>query len=341
MQVGGVARELATATSNEEVVEAVRAIDARDEALLVLAGGSNVVVSDDGFDGTVVHVASHGLDIVDDPSCGGVSVTVQAGQPWDAVVEHAVQEGWVGLEALSGIPGSAGATPIQNVGAYGQEVAQTIARVRTFDRDEQAIRSFAAGDCDFGYRTSRFRRNPRFVVLDVMFQFTIGSLSAPIGYAELARTLGVDVGARAPLADVRAAVLTLRAGKGMVLDAADADTRSAGSFFTNPVLTAQDAAAMPDEAPRWRQPDGRIKTSAAWLIEQAGFPRGYGNERASLSAKHTLAITNRGAATAHDVIALADEIRQGVWARFAVALDPEPVLVGIEWPGALHPKGMA
>jgi UDP-N-acetylmuramate dehydrogenase len=233
----------------------------------------------------------------------------------------------VGVEALSGIPGSVGATPIQNVGAYGQEVSQTLASVRVWDRKLRGVRTFAAADCGFGYRTSRFKTDPgRHVVLAVTFQFRQGSLGAPVEYAELARSLGVEPGARAPMADVRRAVLELRARKGMVLDPADHDTWSAGSFFTNPVVAPAD---VPDAAPAWPQPDGRVKTSAAWLIEQAGFGKGYGAGAARLSTKHTLALTNRGGATTAELLTLAREIRDGVEARFGIRLVNEPVLVGI------------
>ncbi len=236
--------------------------------------------------------------------------------------------GWVGLEALSGIPGSTGATPIQNVGAYGQEVAQTIARVRVWDRLDGAVRTIAAADCGFGYRHSRFKADPgRFVVLQVTFQLRQGTLSAPVTYAELARTLGVEVGRRAPLAEVRDAVLGLRAGKGMVLDDADHDTWSAGSFFTNPIVPAGD---VPDGAPAWPAADGLVKTSAAWLIEHAGFAKGHGDGRAQVSTKHTLALTNRGDATTDDLLRLAREVRDGVEAAYGIRLVNEPVLVGCE-----------
>jgi UDP-N-acetylmuramate dehydrogenase len=255
-------------------------------------------------------------------------VTVAAGEGWDDLVARAVASGWVGVEALSGIPGSVGATPIQNVGAYGQEVAQTVASVRVWDRKLRGIRTFANADCGFGYRHSRFKADPaRHVVLSVTFQFRQGSLGAPVEYAELARTLGVSPGQRAPLEEVRSAVLGLRAGKGMVLDEADHDTWSAGSFFTNPVVSAD---AVPDGAPAWPQGNGSVKSSAAWLIEHAGFAKGYGNGLVSLSTKHTLALTNRGDARTTDLLALAREVRDGVERRFGIRLVNEPVLVGCE-----------
>lgn len=338
LRVGGAARRLVTADSVDDVVTAVRAADSRGDEVLVISGGSNLVIADDGFDGTVIHIASRGITVVDDASCGGVMVTVEAGEPWDGVVARAAAEGWVGIETLSGIPGNTGATPIQNVGAYGQEVAQTIAQVRTYDRHEDTVKTFAAGDCAFGYRTSLFRHNSRYVVLSVTFQFVVGTMGAPVAYAELADALGIEVGERTELTKVREAVLALRARKGMVLDPDDADTCSAGSFFTNPILSAAEAHELPSDAPRWPQRDGTVKTSAAWLIERSGFAKGYGDDRAALSSKHTLAITNRGAATARDIVALASEIRRGVNARFGITLEPEPVFVGIEWPPAQGPR---
>lgn len=260
-------------------------------------------------------------------------VTVAAGESWDDLVALAVEREWSGIEALSGIPGSVGASPIQNIGAYGQEVSQTIARVRVWDRALRGVRTFASADCRFGYRTSRFKADRfdpwggRHVVLSVTVQLGFGAVSGPIAYAELARALGVDVGERAPSADVRRAVLELRRGKGMVLDATDHDTWSAGSFFTNPVVPA---AAVPDGAPAWPQADGQVKTSAAWLIEQAGFDKGYGAGPATLSGKHTLALTNRGGARTADLLRLAREVRDGVETRFGIRLVNEPVLVGCE-----------
>lgn len=332
LRLGGPARELVRATTERTLLDAVRRADRAGTPLLVMAGGSNLVVADAGFAGTVVRVETTGVR-ADTDSCGGAMVTVAAGEPWDPFVERAVTRGWVGLEALSGIPGSVGATPVQNVGAYGQEVADTIASVRCWDRADDVQRTFAAGDCGFGYRTSRFKQVPqRFVVLTVTFQLRLGDLSAPVRYPELARTLGVDVGARAPMSEVRSAVLGLRTRKGMVLDAADPDTWSAGSFFTNPVLDAAAALRLPADAPRWEQPDGTVKTSAAWLIEHAGFTKGYGNDRAALSTKHPLALTNRGTARTEDLLDLAAEVQRGVHAAHGLWLVNEPVLVGCELP---------
>lgn len=338
LRLGGPAQEWVSARTEDELVAAVR--EAPGD-VLVLGGGSNLVVADDGVPGRVVHVATRGVhaDTDDaagepgDPTCGGAVVRVAAGESWDDLVATAVERGWVGIEALSGIPGLVGATPIQNVGAYGQEVAQTIAAVRTWDRREDRQRTFAAADCGFGYRHSRFKAEPgRFVVLEVTFQLRQGTLGAPIAYAELARTLGVEVGERAPLAQVREAVLRLRRAKGMVLDDADHDTWSAGSFFTNPVVPL---GQVPDGAPSWPAGEGPAgeqlaKTSAAWLIEHAGFAKGHGDDAVALSTKHTLALTHRGGATTAQLLALAREVRDGVEARFGIRLVNEPVLVGCE-----------
>jgi UDP-N-acetylmuramate dehydrogenase len=338
LRLGGPARDWVRATTEDELVAAVTEADAAGEPVLVLGGGSNLVVADEGFSGTVVEVATRGVSAdvgeSDDPTCGGALLTVAAGEAWDDLVALAVERGWVGVEALSGIPGSVGATPIQNVGAYGQEVAQTIASVRVWDRKLRGIRTFAAADCGFGYRTSRFKIDRydayggRHLVLSVTFQLRQGSLGGPVAYAELARALGVETGQRAPLPEVRAAVLALRSRKGMVLDPDDHDTWSAGSFFTNPVVPA---ASVPDGAPAWPADDGLVKTSAAWLIEHAGFGKGHGLDRGagrvSLSTKHTLALTNRGDATAEDLLALAREVRDGVERAFGITLVNEPVLV--------------
>jgi UDP-N-acetylmuramate dehydrogenase len=262
-------------------------------------------------------------------ACSGAVVTVAAGESWDALVGYTVDRGWSGLEALSGIPGLVGGTPIQNVGAYGAEVSETISMVRTLDRTTGLLRTLFPVECGFGYRTSRFKAEPgRHVVLSVTFQLRLGSLSAPVRYPELARALGVEVGARGQATDVRASVLALRAAKGMVLAEDDHDTWSAGSFFTNPVLDPATAATLPADAPRFAQGDGMTKTSAAWLIDHAGFGKGYGVGDARLSTKHTLALTNRGSATAGDLLALAREVRRGVQQRFGILLTPEPVLVG-------------
>ena len=331
LRLGGPAPAVIEAATEDVLVDVVRIADEGGDPPLLVAGGSNLVVADEGVDRTVIRVLTQGV-VVDLDSCSGAMVTVQAGETWDAIVARAVDEEWVGVEALSGIPGSVGATPIQNVGAYGQEVAQTIASVRVFDRYDREIRTIAAADCGFTYRSSRFKAEPnRFVVLSVTFQLPLGDLGAPVAYAELARTLGVEIGARAPAARVREAVLELRRGKGMVLDADDHDTWSAGSFFTNPILSADRGRGASGRRPAVRRSrTASVKTSAAWLIEKAGFSQGHGSGRVSLSTKHTLALTNRGGATTDELLALAREVRDGVRSAFGITLVPEPVLVGCE-----------
>ncbi|GAA1842963.1 UDP-N-acetylmuramate dehydrogenase [Microlunatus capsulatus] len=330
LRVGGPARRVLAPATEAELVATVRDLDAAGEPVLVLGGGSNLLVGDDGFDGTVVKVVTRGIE-EDVAACSGAVLTVAAGEPWESLVRHTLEHEQVGLEALAGIPGSVGGTPIQNVGAYGTEVGQLITTVRTLDRRTGAIRTFFALECRFGYRSSVFKSEPgRHLVLSVTFQLRLGSLSAPVRYPELARALGVAVGERAPAREVAEAVLALRRGKGMVLDDADPDTWSAGSFFTNPVLDPERADALPADAPRFPQPDGRVKTSAAWLIERAGYGRGFGEGPARVSSKHSLALTNRGRATAGDLLHLARQIRAGVESTYGITLVPEPVLVGCE-----------
>ena len=320
----------------------MRAADAAGEQLLIVGGGSNLLISDDGFPGTVLKIASEGFTVNAEDSCGGVSVVDQAGHNWDALVGHAVLHAWSGIEALSGIPGATGATPVQNVGAYGADVSQTIAAVRTWDRERNAVKTFTNSELKFGYRDSILKQttvngSPRYVVLTVEFQLPLGRMSAPIRYAELARVLGVEQGKRAYSNDVRREVLRLRASKGMVLDPADRDTYSTGSFFTNPIVPSSVADGLPENAPRYPGgSDGAVKLSAAWLIDNAGFAKGFGLEdgsvsggRASLSTKHTLAITNRGSASAADMVAIAREVRAGVVGRFGIELQPEPLLIGL------------
>lgn len=341
MRVGGPAQRLVTVETTDELVDAVREVDDADEPLLLVAGGSNLVICDDGFAGSVVRIATSGIS-VEAADSGTATVRVAAGEVWDNVVLQAVAESWSGIEALSGIPGCAGATPIQNVGAYGQEVAQSIASVRVWNRREQQVQTFVNADCQFTYRHSLFKAEPRYVVLDVVFQLRVTKLSGPVDYASLALALGVDAGEAVPLADVREAVLEQRRQRGMVLDATDHDTWSCGSFFTNPIMSAGSYAALQDRVqarlgsgggtarlPRFEAPDGQVKTSAAWLIDKAGFGRGYRMPGpAALSTKHPLAVTNRGSATAADILGLAREIRDGVHDAFGVSLVNEPVLVG-------------
>jgi UDP-N-acetylmuramate dehydrogenase len=390
--LGGPAGRLIEAENDEQIVSAIQEADRAGEPVLVLGGGSNLVVADEGFPGLVLRLASRGIVIGRDiaigqadgdagrqaegddggqaeGAAGAVTVNVAAGESWDELVEWSVQEGLAGLECLSGIPGLVGATPIQNVGAYGQDVSQTITAVRVLDRERGQIAVLTAAQCEFGYRTSMLKRTAagkatgRFVVLGVSFrlgpqprpQLDAGltssgvPLSAPIRYNELAARLGVAPGERAPLAQVRAAVLTLRRGKGMVLDAADPDTRSAGSFFTNPVLTAAQFAELKRRVAIRCGPDvpvphypvseavdlaavgpGAVKVPAAWLIEQAGFAKGYPADGAArISTKHTLALTHPGGGNTASLLALAREITAGVQAAFGVKLANEPVLVGV------------
>ncbi len=338
--VGGPARHYARATTEKEVREGVGWAAARQEPLLVLGGGSNVVVSDDGHPGLVLHVDTRGVRVreVD----GRVEVTAEAGEPWDDLVARAVAAGWAGLECLSGIPGRVGATPMQNVGAYGQEVGETVSRVEALDRASGGVADFDNAECAFAYRQSRFkgRDRDRYVILRVTYTLRPGSAPA-VRYAELARHLE-GKGAGAPsLAEVRAAVLELRRRKSMVLDPADPNTRSVGSFFMNPIVPASAAAALEERLrregllgagerpPQFPAEGGRVKLSAAWLIERAGLSKGHGSGRAGLSTRHTLAIVNRGGATAADVVALAREVRDRVRDRFGVTLEAEPVFVGI------------
>jgi UDP-N-acetylmuramate dehydrogenase len=339
LRLGGPAHRLVEAHTDDEAIAAVRAADAAGEPLLLLAGGSNLVVADAGFPGTVLRLLTAGVERQDD------LLEVRAGESWDPFVEHCVAEGLAGIECLSGIPGSVGATPIQNVGAYGQDVSETIVGVRVYDRRSGTVEDLPPESCGFTYRSSSFKRNPgRWVVLAVTFALDRQPRSRPIRYAELAGTLGVELGATAPLADVRAAVLGLRRGKGMVIDPDDPDSVSAGSFFTNPILTAEEFGRLERRVrgrlgeevrpPGFPEPDGRVKTSAAWLVERAGYGRGYGSPGpAAISSKHSLALTNRGGATTTQLLALAREVAAGVWRELGVQLVPEPVLVGEEWTG--------
>lgn len=334
LRLGGPARRLVTATTDDEVIAAVREADDGGTPLLIIAGGSNLVIADEGFDGTVLRIATAGF------SLAGGSLELAAGENWSDAVARTVEAGLAGIECLAGIPGSAGATPVQNVGAYGQEVSSTLTEVVAYDRQTQQIVTLSNAECGFSYRHSRFKADPqRHVVLRVRFALeNAEGLSAPIAYAETARLLGVEAGERVPAAQAREAVLRLRAGKGMVLDPEDHDTWSAGSFFTNPVLDEQQFAAFVDRVrerlgpevapPAYPAGEGRTKTSAAWLIDKAGFTKGYGDGPARISTKHTLALTNRGSATTADLLALAREVRDGVRDAFGVTLTNEPVTVG-------------
>ncbi|GGV77717.1 MULTISPECIES: UDP-N-acetylmuramate dehydrogenase [Streptomyces] len=335
-RLGGPADRLITAETDAEVIDAVREADAAGTPLLVIGGGSNLVIGDKGFDGTALRIATRGVEL------RGTALELAAGEVWTDAVARTVEAGLAGIECLAGIPGSAGATPIQNVGAYGQEVSSTITEVVAYDREAGETVTLTNEECAFSYRHSRFKADPgRYVVLRVRFRLEdAGGLSGPIKYAETARALGVEPGERVPLAAARDTVLKLRAGKGMVLDPEDHDTWSAGSFFTNPILTDADFAAFRDrvhqrlgadvEPPAYPAGPGRTKTSAAWLIEKAGFPKGYGTGPARISTKHTLALTNRGGATTEDLLALAREVVAGVREAFGITLVNEPVTVGID-----------
>ncbi|MFJ2718623.1 UDP-N-acetylmuramate dehydrogenase [Streptomyces sp. NPDC087437] len=334
-RLGGPATRLITATTDAEVIEAVRDADAHGTPLLVIGGGSNLVIGDKGFDGTALRIATRGFEL------GGTTLELAAGEVWTDAVARTAEAGLAGIECLSGIPGSAGATPIQNVGAYGQEVSSTITEVVAYDRRAGRTVTLANEECAFSYRHSRFKTDPeRYVVLRVRFGLEdADGLSAPVKYAETARVLGVEAGDRVPLATARETVLKLRAGKGMVLDPEDHDTWSAGSFFTNPILTDADFAVFRTRArkrlgdgaepPAYPAGQGHTKTSAAWLIDKAGFTKGYGTGPARISTKHTLALTNRGAATTEDLLALAREVVAGVREAFGITLVNEPVTVGV------------
>lgn len=324
LRVGPVARRLFTCTTTEQVIEVLRAVG---PDALVLAGGSNVLLADD-LDGlTVVRLANTGI-VVD-----GAVLRAEAGAVWDDVVVASLAHGLGGLECLSGIPGSTGATPVQNVGAYGAEVADTISRVRLLDRRTGDERWVSPDHLQFGYRTSILKNSSASVVLEVEFTLDPAGLSAPLRYGELAAALNTTPGQRADPAVVRAAVLSLRAGKGMVLDDHDHDTWSVGSFFTNPVVTHAEfdrlAAAVEGPVPNYPAPGG-VKLAAGWLVERAGFGKGYPDlgAPARLSTKHALALTNRGHATTADVLALARAVRDGVETAFGIELTPEPVLIG-------------
>jgi len=328
LRLGGPPGTLTVVSEADKAVATVRDCSAAGQSVLVLAGGSNVVIGDAGFPGVVLLLRTRGVRVVS-RDAGQVVVRVAAGEPWDTFVAETVTNGWSGVECLSGIPGSAGATPIQNVGAYGQEVAHTIVAVHAYDRAADIVREMTPQECEFGYRSSLFKHSDRWLVLEVDFRLAVSEQSAPIRYAELARQLGVEVGDRVPLEQARETVLKLRAGKGMVLDPDDKDTWSVGSFFTNPVLSAAQWAALTETVrpPHWPAEDGTVKLPAAWLIEHAGFPKGYAGRNVAISAKHTLALTNRGGGTTEALLDLAREIRDGVRDRFGIELHPEPVLI--------------
>ena len=327
LHVGGPAQNLIHATTETELIAAIEKADSSNQPLLILGGGSNVLVGDDGFQGTVLLVETKGNSYEID-ACSGGLLSVAAGEDWDEFVAFTIEKGLANLESLSGIPGTIGGSPIQNIGAYGHEVGEVIARLRTYDRIEKKVVTFTADQCEFSYRNSKFKKeSPRYVVLDVTFHLRNGEMSLPVGYAELAKELSVEIGARAPISEVRAAVLKLRERKGMLLGQ---NIWSAGSFFTNPILSAADAAKLPADAPRWPQPNGDVKTSAAWLMEHAGVLKGDQLHGAQISPLHVLALTNSGSATADDLIELARSARAKVRDKFGITLEPEVQLVGVE-----------
>ena len=324
--VGGPAAKIIHAKTEAELISAVKAADDSKTPLLILGGGSNVLISDSGFAGTVVRVETTGNSFEID-ACSGGTLTVSAGADWDEFVAFTIEKGLANLESLSGIPGTVGGSPIQNIGAYGHEVSEVIARVRTYDRKLQEVKTFTASECKFGYRSSIFKAElNRYVILDVTFQLRIGEASLPIGYAELANALGVEIGARVAITKVRSAVLKLRSAKGMLINEG---INSAGSFFMNPILDKGAAEKLPSDAPRWPMPDGKVKTSAAWLMEHAGVSKGDPLAGAQISPKHVLALSNSGDATAKDLIELAKSAQEKVRAKFGITLQSEVQLVGL------------
>jgi UDP-N-acetylmuramate dehydrogenase len=319
LRLGGPAGRVVEATTAQELVDAVRAADASREPLLIVGGGSNLVVADEGWPGVVVLVRTSGI------TWNGDEVTVAAGVVWDDLVAATVADGWSGLASMSGIPGLTGATPVQNVGAYGSEVADVITAITVLDRETGAVESWPPNRIGFGFRTSAFKHTDRYVVLAVTFRLSRTPSAPPVRYAELARRLGIEPGDAAPSAQVREVVLELRRGKGMLLDAEDHDTWSVGSFFVNPFV---DPADVPAGCPHWTV-DHQVKLSAAWLIETAGYGKGFGTDRVAVSSKHSLALTNRGGATTDELLELAREIRDGVERRFGIRLRPEAHLRGV------------
>jgi UDP-N-acetylmuramate dehydrogenase len=339
LRVGGPARELLSPATTAELVAAAQDTWGRNEPWFALGGGSNLLVADEGFDGTVIRVLTKGIEAADSGSDANDAtqiVRVLAGEPWDAVVAFAVEHGLSGVEALSGIPGSAGAAPVQNIGAYGQELSEVLESVDFLDEESRERVILTAAELELGYRTSSLKRGRRGIVLSLDLKLGRSGSSAPIAYDQLAAKLGVAVGDSAPLADVRNAVLALRASKGMVLDPADRDSVSAGSFFTNPIVSENFARGLPQDAPRWildpDAPESAVKVSAAWLIEHAGIRRGFSlpGSRAAVSSKHTLALVNTGSATAEDVAELARYIHLRVLSQFGIMLQPEPQLIGVD-----------
>lgn len=382
LRVGGPIGRLVTATTPDELVAHVREAEASGGPWMVLGGGSNLLVGDDGFPGTVVRIATRGIEVHPGDDEGTVRLRVQAGENWDELVAFTVTRGYSGLEALSGIPGSVGASPVQNIGAYGQEVSDALIGIEFLDEGTDEPRFMSADELELGYRTSVLKQGLRGVVVSVEFALhdttaereVLGEpVGRPVAYAQLAQALGVQLGDRVPVARVREAVLALRSGKGMVLDPDDRDSVSAGSFFTNPIVSEHVARTLPSDAPRWylepdepdevtplaeleaRSPldaflahqaeveqaeqradaapdEPLVKLSAAWLIEHSGIRRGFAlpGSRAGISTKHTLALTNRGGASAEEIVQLARFVQGRVQAEFGITLHPEPVLIGLE-----------
>lgn len=327
LHVGGPAKNFVEVSTEPEIIAAIEA--AGDSPVLIIGGGSNVLIADSGFAGTVIHIANTNCESEVD-ACSGATLTIGAGENWDVFVATTISRGFAGLETLSGIPGTVGAAPIQNIGAYGHEVSEFITRVRTYDRQAKAIKTFTNSECEFEYRNSIFKRTPgRYIVLSVQFQLRQGEISSPITYVELANKLSIALGEKASVVETRSAVMALRGAKGMLLNPDDKDSWSAGSFFTNPIVSADVAAKLPEGAPKWPTPDGRIKTSAAWLIEHSGIDKGHAHGGARISTKHVLALTNSGSATAEELIELAREVRSSVYEKYGITLEPEVNLVGI------------
>jgi UDP-N-acetylmuramate dehydrogenase len=332
--IGGLARRFVRIWEAVELAEALASADALGEPVLVLGGGSNLVISDQGWPGLVIAIDMFEIAIQGYTDRGAFAiVNVGAGVSWDTFVAKMVDTGFAGIECMSGIPGRVGATPMQNVGAYGQEVSDTITRVRAFDRETREVVDLAPEDCHFAYRSSMFKGNDRWIILEVAFRLARQPTSMPLRYPELARALGIEEGGTASLADVRRTVIELRRRKGMVVDPNDPDSRSAGSFFMNPILD-DDAlvkvkARLPPGTvmPMFPAGNGMTKLSAGWLIEQAGFTKGMARGNAGISTKHALALVNRGGATAGELMALAREIQDGVRSKLGVELQPEPVIV--------------
>jgi UDP-N-acetylmuramate dehydrogenase len=329
LHVGGPAQKIVRATTEADLIAAVQEADQSFTPLLIIGGGSNLLVSDSGFDGTVVVVATTGNSYEID-ACSGGMLQVAAGVNWDEFVAFTIEKNLANLESLSGIPGTVGAAPIQNIGAYGHDVSEVIARVRTYDRKEKAIKTFTADQCEFGYRTSLFKREVnRFVILDVTFQLRRGEYSLPIKYKELADALKVSLDEKVSTPELRGAVLELRRKKGMLYESHDSYW-SAGSFFVNPVIPIAEASQLPESAPRWPSEDGAVKISAAWLMEQAGVAKGETLGGAKISDKHVLALMNGGSATANDLVELAKSVQARVKEKFGITLVPEVRVVGVE-----------